>query len=153
MQQPTDEYVTFRGNLIKLTTNENPTYSRDIRYALSEVTKTIANYTEDQYNNFGWVRANDVLTARQWTDFNIKFAQAKNGTKFVKSANGEFIIPVNDMAGETFGVDNVLIYASGSLENPKISKIVKIKLKIETDTDIINRCKTEEKILEAIKGM
>lgn len=34
MQQPTDEYVAFYSNQIKLTTNKNPSKQNDIRYAL-----------------------------------------------------------------------------------------------------------------------
>ena len=108
----------------------------DNRFSL----KKIDSYTEKQYNDYGWVRANDVISSRQWADFNSKFTQAKKGTgQFVKTKSGDFIISVNDMTGDSFGVDNVLVYVRGSLENPKISKIVKINLESETDIDIVRR--------------
>lgn len=37
MQQSLDEYVAFRSNQIKLITNERPSVSRDIRYALPDI--------------------------------------------------------------------------------------------------------------------
>ena len=133
------EYAVFNSNQIKQTSNKRPTTNSDIRYALPRSDgRRLDNYSVLQYNNFGWVRANDVISPRQWADFNSKFTQAKNGREqFVKTKSGDFIIPVNDMAGDSFGVDNVLVYARGSLENPKISKIVKINLANETDIDII----------------
>ena len=96
-------------------------------------------YTESQYNNFGWVRANDVLTYTQWGDFNSKFKTPTEFIKNHKTINGEMIIPVNNMVGESFGVDNVLIFAKGTYQNPKITKIIKIELKYETSIDYVRR--------------
>ncbi|MBR6728197.1 MAG: hypothetical protein IKM08_08380, partial [Clostridia bacterium] len=36
-------------------------------------------YTEEQYESFGWVRANDVLNSGEWKDFTSKFADAVTG--------------------------------------------------------------------------
>lgn len=104
------------------------------RFAL----QNIDYYTEKQYNNYGWVRTNDVLTKNQWSDFNHKFAQAKvKHLTFNKTANGEFIIPVNNEVGEQFGIDNVLVYAKGTTTNPTITKIIKIDLFDETSIDYV----------------
>lgn len=108
----------------------------------NEISKpaSIDNYTESQYNKFGWIRANNALTKNQWNDFNRKFAAAKNKTNtFNKTINGEQIIPVNDMVGESFGVDNVLVFAKGTYQNPNITKIIKIDLADETSIDYVRR--------------
>ncbi len=108
----------------------------------NEISKpaSIDNYTESQYNKFGWIRVNNALTKNQWNDFNRKFASAKNKTNmFNKTVNGEQIIPVNDMVGESFGVDNVLVFAKGTYQNPTITKIIKINLTDETSIDYVRR--------------
>lgn len=101
---------------------------------------SVDNYTENQYNKFGWIRANNVLSTQQWNDFNRKFAQQKNKMAvFNKTVNGEYIIPVNDMVGKNFGVDNVLVFAKGTYQNPNITKIIKIDLADETSIDYVRR--------------
>ena len=97
-------------------------------------------YTEYQYNSFGWVRANDILTSDQYKDFTQKFAQIKNGKNknYVKSASGSYIIAIggtND--GYGFGIDNVLVYATGTIAYPQVEKIVKIDLYAEDDINIV----------------
>lgn len=37
------------------------------------------SYTQEQYNNFGWVRANNVINAGYWRNFTENFAQAVKG--------------------------------------------------------------------------
>ena len=85
--------------------------------------KTVDKYTEEQYNNFGWVREEGVLSAGQMKDFERKFASAKTGQGwFPKAQSGEYMIAVSDIYGEAEGVENTIVYASGEMEAPKISK-------------------------------
>lgn len=56
-----------------------------------------------------------------------------------KTTRGEYIIPVNDMKGERFGVNNVLVFAKGTYQNPKITRVIRIDLDNETSIDIIRR--------------
>lgn len=115
----------------------------DSRFALQD----IDYYTEKQYNNYGWIRTNEVLTKNQWNDFNHKFTQAKTKhLTFNKTINGEFIIPVNNEVGEQFGIDNVLVYAKGTTTNPTITKIIKIDLFDETSIDYVRRYIYEREI-------
>ena len=87
-----------------------------------------------KYEKFGWVRANNVLDANQWKDFNSKFTDAnKFNTYFEKSLSDELIIPVNNMIKEGFGIDNALVFAKGTPSNPNVTKIIKINLNDETD--------------------
>ena len=83
------------------------------------------NYTKEQYNNFGWVRYNDILTKEQMAEFTSKFADAKK-RKYVypKNRQGEFMIAIE---GEVRGVDNTIVFAGGEIESPKISKIIHIR--------------------------
>ncbi len=129
MVEPITEFVAFNSNQIKNTTNKTPTRNADIRYSLN----LIDNYTEKQYNDFGWARVNDVLTARENADFRSKYAKVKSGQlRANRTKNGEIIIAVNDGKDSSFGVDNVLVYAKGSLSNYKITKVVKINSTNET---------------------
>lgn len=109
-------------------------YPTNIRYSLD----LIDNYTEKQYNDFGWARVNDVLTARENADFRSKYAKIKSGQiRANRTKNGEIIVAVNDGKDTSFGVDNVLVYAKGSIDNYKINKVVKINFYNETDIDIV----------------
>ncbi len=98
-------------------------------YSLSDDVEISDNdidfYTEEQYNNFGWVRKNNVLTAAEYSQFNSCFANHKiHNHYYVKTKYGKSIIPV----GKNL---DVLVYANGDIDSPKIFKIVKINLNDE----------------------
>ena len=118
--------VNARRNLIEKM--ENVRFSRR--------SNSVDMYTQEQYNDFGWVRANEVLTYRQWSDFNHKFENMTEEVKRRQTKNGEYMIAVNDMAGEEFGVDNVIVFAKGTPLHPVVTKIIKINLGNETEIEI-----------------
>ena len=90
-------------------------------------------YTKDQYDSFGWVRANDVLKADQYRDFSRRFADVvARGYAVEKSLYGEYIIPVSGLSIEHYGIDNVIVFAKGTIERPIITRVVKIDLESET---------------------
>ncbi len=95
--------------------------------------RDIANYTEKQYNDFGWARANGVLSAGQNKDYTSKFADAVNGRgKFQKTKNGEFMIPVSNVGTAFEGVNNTIVYAKGTIDNPIITRVLHIDAHDET---------------------
>jgi hypothetical protein len=93
--------------------------------------------TEEQYNNFGWVRANDVLNEGEWKDFTSKFAAALSGhTDPPKTKSGEYMIAVSDIYDPNKeGVNNRIVYAKGSIESPQVSRVLEIDLYDETRLD------------------
>lgn len=104
-------------------------------YALKEQ-NPVDGYTEQQYNSFGWVRSNGILTSEQYNDFSSKFADIKSGR--VKgtpvSKDGYYMIAVGGLTdGTGFGVDNIVVLAKGSLENPEIGCIYEIYGENEND--------------------
>ncbi|MBQ3588893.1 MAG: hypothetical protein II980_00415, partial [Clostridia bacterium] len=110
--------------------------------ALRQKAKTKkAQYTEQEYNAFGWVRANNVINAGQYKDFTTKFAEAINGSKaFVKTKQGEFMIPVSDIYDKVFeGVNNTIVYAKGTIEQPIITRVLQILEFEETILDKMRR--------------
>lgn len=98
-------------------------------------------YTEQEYDAFGWVRANNVINSGQYKDFTTKFAEATNGSKaFVKTKQGEFMIPVSDIYNKVFeGVNNTIVYAKGTIEQPIITRVLQILEFEETRLDKIRR--------------
>lgn len=93
-------------------------------------------YTKDQYDSFGWVRANDVLNADQYRDFTRRFADVvARGYAVEKSLYGEYIIPVSGLSDEHFGIDNTIVFAKGTIERPIITRVVKIDLESETEIE------------------
>lgn len=139
-----DQVVAFSPEQIKLTSNKNPTNNPDIRFSLS----AIDDYTEKQYNDYGWVRVNDVLSDREYADFNRKMNNLSAEIRRGKTASGEYIIPVNDMKGERFGVDNVLVFAKGTYQNPKVTRVIRIDFEDKTYNNETNLTILREYIYE-----
>ena len=73
--------------------------------------KSVDNLTEEQYNNFGWVRANDVLNSGEQKDFTSKFADAvTKQTTPPKTKGGEYMIAVSDIDDALhYGTDNIIV--------------------------------------------
>ena len=101
----------------------------------------VVQYTEEQYRDFVWARANNILNAGQNADYRSKFAAVKTGNaKFNKSKNGEYIIPVSDIYDSDFeGVNNVLVFAKGTIDKPIITSIIEIYGYNETEIDRVRR--------------
>ncbi len=123
--------VTYddNGNVIPLSErfNEN---NKDIRHKARSVDK----YTEKEYNSFGWVRANDVLSAFENERLRSMFADAKtNQSKPPKSKAGEYMIAVGE------DVDNKIAYMQGEIDNPIITRVLTIDEYDETEIDKARR--------------
>ena len=104
-----------------------------------KASRTNLSYTQQQYNNFGWVRANNVLNAGYWKNFTENFAQAVVGNyTYPKTKNGEFMIDVYD-AYDDSGITNVVVFASGTIENPKVTQIIKINSTDPTEIEYERR--------------
>lgn len=114
--------------------NSEKVQDTEDRQALPE---DVDNYTEKQYNNFGWVRANNVISAGQYKDFTSKFASAVNDQSyFAKSKSGEYMIPVSDIFDTQLeGIENVIVFAKGTIESPKITRIAEI---LSQDQEVID---------------
>ena len=96
-------------------------------------------YTKEQYESFGWVRANNVINAGYWRNFTENFAQAVSGNyNYPKNKDGEFMIDVYD-AYDSSGVTDVIVFASGTIESPNVTKIVKIDANDSTDIEYERR--------------
>lgn len=88
-------------------------------------------YTEEEYNSFGWARANGIINAGQNKDFTSKFAEALTNPKSIyrkqKTKQGEYMIPVSDIYDKFFdGVNNTIVYAKGTIDKPIITRILQI---------------------------
>ena len=100
--------------------NSNEEYS--ISLLDKETEDTVDQYTEEQYNNFGWVRYNGVLSNTAFSLLSQKIAEIKTGGNFHRSRYGDYIIPV----GEESGIYNILVYTDGDITNPHIRKVIEI---------------------------
>lgn len=140
----------FRTSRAKISGNPNdlvkidfPKSQTTVRYALSSTNTDgvdlIDNYTEKQYNDFGWARVNGVLSYRENGNFRTKYGEIKSGKQsgVHKTSKGEIIVAVNDMEKGKFGINNVLVFAKGSYENYKITRVIRLKSNSETHLDIV----------------
>ncbi len=134
-QIKSSEPVTYNdnGKVIPLSKRFNSEKS-DIRWS-----RDLSSYTKKEFEAFGWVRYNDILSAGEYQDFTSKFAAAVSGhVKSHKSKNGELIIPVSDIKDDfVYGIDNALVFAKGTIDKPIISSIIRIYADNETDATLI----------------
>lgn len=81
------------------------------------------------------MRANNVINAGYYKNFTENFAQAvSNLQKYPKSKSGEFMIAVYDIYSDS-EIADVVVFASGTIESPNITKIIKFNLKDESELD------------------
>lgn len=91
-------------------------------------------YTKDEYQNYGWARANKVLTASESEDLRSKFAAAvSKQAKYPKTKASEYMIAVGE------DVDNKIAYMKGTIDNPVITRVLEIDVYNETKLDEIRR--------------
>lgn len=119
------------GNVVSLSKRFDENQS-DIRYSIPEVNNSVENYTEEQYNNFGWVRYNDVLAPAEYNILLSRYADFKhNKDKYPITRFGEAVIHSTECP-------NVIMYAKGNIGNPHITKIVEIIADDNEDISVIN---------------
>ena len=87
-------------------------------------------YTEKEYNDYGWAKGNEFLSAGENANYRAKFALLKSRqARFPKTKSGEYMIPVSDIYDySSEGVENVIVYASGTIDKPIITKVLRIDI-------------------------
>lgn len=111
--------------------------NNDIRYSIP--LDAVDNYTEEQYNSFGWARVSEAITKNELDDVYSKLQEKKSLRRFKQSARGEAIIEVNDKPKTTLGVDNVFVFAKGSATEPEITRVLRVSLFSETDMEKVRK--------------
>ena len=120
------------------TEKENITYEGDVKFMARE---NLESYIETQYNNFGWVRYNDVLSAKEYSALLSRYADYKhNKDHYPTTRFGEAVI-------YSFDYPNILMYVKGAIESPQITKILKIDSSIPDtiQTDIQKEISSNER--------
>ncbi len=93
--------------------------------------KSSENYTEEQYNNFGWASYNNVITPKEREILFSRYADFKhNKEAYPVTKDGEAVISSSECP-------DVIMYISGSIGNPKISLIVRIRADYDFNTTLI----------------
>ena len=114
---------------------EKSAASRSTRSEIkSKARSSIDLYSEKEYNDFGWARANDVLTADEYENFTAEFAKARTSNAYSDylTPSGEYMIAVGKMYGVKEGVKNKIVFAKGTIAHPIITRIVEIDADNET---------------------
>lgn len=95
---------------------------------------SVGKYTLKEYNNYGWARANDVLSAKENTKLRSLFADAvsKQSNPLI-TKSGEYMIAIGE------DVDNKIAYMEGTIDDPKITKVLAIDEYDETQLDKARR--------------
>ncbi len=96
----------------------------DVVFADDNVSYSMSNYvdtyTEEQYNNFGWVRYNNVLSANEYNTLLSRYADYKhNKDKYPTTRFGEAVIHSTECP-------DVIMYVKGTITSPEITKTIKI---------------------------
>ena len=119
-------------SLIKAEVNESksPTQTR----GSPEGKASRETYTKDEYQSYGWARANEVLTSSESEDLRSKFAAAvSKQANYPKTKSGEYMIAIGEK------VDNKIAYMKGTIDTPAITRVLEIDLDNETDLDVERR--------------
>ena len=95
------------------------------------------NYTEQQYESFGWARDVGGITSSELDDLFSKIQARKTLRTFRRSSRGEAIIEVNNDPHKALGVDNVFVFVRGSKESFTITRTVRFNAETETEMEII----------------
>lgn len=109
----------------------------EVEFDESEYDLSVDNYTEKQYNDFGWARVSRALTKTELDDLYSKIQEKGALKKFPQSGYGEAIVEVNDGANTTLGVDNVLVFVTGTKNHPQIKKVIRFVAETETEMETI----------------
>ena len=87
-------------------------------------------YTEKEYRDFGWARANDVISASESEDLRSKFAAIVSGQTIApKTKSGEYMIAIGE------DVNNKIAYMKGTIADPVITRVLEIDEYNETKLD------------------
>ncbi len=90
--------------------------------------QTIDNYTEIQYNNYGWARANNVLSSTENSQAHSMYMRvASKLVNAPKNNLGEYMIAVGKD-----GINNKIVFMKGDVEAPEITRILEIDADNET---------------------
>ena len=98
-------------------------------------------YTKTQYNNFGWVRDNDILNEGYWDNFTRNYADAVYSKGFDRiTPDGEYMIEIYDQnLEERLQVIDHIVFAKGNIKSPNVTKIIQIYEVDETKLDKYRR--------------
>ena len=99
------------------------------------------NYTKEQYDRFGWVRANEVVNSGYWNNFAKNYAEAVYNKGFDRiTPDGEYMIEIYDQnLEEGLQVIDHIVFAKGSIKSPKVTKIIQIYEHNENKLDTYRR--------------
>ncbi|MFQ7079289.1 MAG: hypothetical protein ACLRSW_15890, partial [Christensenellaceae bacterium] len=95
--------------------------------------KDIENYSETEYNQYGWAVVNDVLSRTEYRKLNEQFAATAHGETFERTRDGYYVIPV----GEDNKPQNAFVFIKGTISRPVISNIMIIDAENEMELDDI----------------
>lgn len=134
---PSNVYVAFEPNQIKLTTNKNPTLNNDIRYSLKEnkyAERDPATVTEKEFNHHYWAVANEIITKEEIGVLTSSISKLNKGEFFFKNSDGFYMIPVGEK-----GIYNKIVFTDGKYDSFSIDTVIEINLDNETDLDDTRR--------------
>ncbi len=95
---------------------------------------TEPQYTQEEYDRFGWARANDILSAQESERLRSLFAAAvSKHTKPPRTKAGEYMFAVGE------NVDNKIVYMKGTIAKPVITRVLEIIEYDETNLDKTRR--------------
>ena len=90
-------------------------------------------YDEAQYNDFGWVTVNGILTGKELKQLYSQFADIKLlKHKCPKTPKGEYII----FTGHNYGMIDSVVFIKGTNKHPIITKIYTYKSLDKTNREI-----------------
>lgn len=110
--------------------------SNDTKLSISNA-EGIDNYSKKQYNDFGWARYANALTKNELDDMHSKLHDKGSLQKFPQTRSGEAVVEVNNDPNATLATNNVLVFVTGTIKNPQITRVARFDIDTETEMEII----------------
>lgn len=111
------------------TTEKNTTDEGDVKEQTRSTINGIVEYTPKEYNDFGWVAVNKVLTGKEFKKLYSQFANIKLNKNYnYKNKLGEYVI----LVGDKYDSIDHIVYIKGTNKHLVIRQIVGF---IETISD------------------
>lgn len=126
--------ISQKDNVVNSSISEKSKNDTDIpQMNTDEETENeiVDRYTEKQYNNFGWIAVNQVLTKNEWSQYNNKLRETLS-SKIPRNINGEHVMTVGEHSSDI----TALVYVKGTAVNPIVTKVVRVNKNISNTENI-----------------
>lgn len=112
--QPNQDYIALR----------NGDSRTDVQYSKTSFGSPLVNYTEEQYNKYGWAVFENILTPKEINELESKFGEQLTGIiNSRRTVDGYHIVEIPN----SDGVHNLIVVTNGEFGNQEIKRVYRLE--------------------------